>query len=91
MIIELHVFSTLTCAPCKRLKELLDEVLLTGEYQEIEAVIHYREDSPGLFCAYGIKSVPTLVATRRGEEIGRVHGFRPRSLHAFLFEMCNLT
>jgi hypothetical protein len=70
---------------------MLDEILLTGTYPEMKVVIHYREDSQRLFYAYDVGSVPTLVATRDGEEIGRVRGFRPRSLHDFLFEMCNLT
>ena len=62
-MIEVLKFSLDTCAPCKVLSKTLEGVEGITEVKDKET-----------FLQYGVKSVPTLIFFKNGDEVNRVRG-----------------
>ena len=63
------LFTSPTCAPCKVLKQELQELGYLAEYRELDVTDH---NSAKLMAYCGIRSVPTMVVLNDTEEIQRV-------------------
>lgn len=72
------------CGPCKMVAPLVDE--LASEHIGKMLVAKVDTDrAPDVAMRYGIRSIPTIIVFRDGEEVGRSLGFEPdrvRSLAA---------
>lgn len=74
-------FTARWCGPCRTLDALL--TVLAGEYAgRVRFVAVDVNDEPALADRFGVRSMPTLVVWRRGREVGRVVGSRPRAFVA---------
>lgn len=63
------LFTSPTCAPCKVLKQELQELGYFNEYRELDVT---DSNSAKLMAYCGIRSVPTMVVLSDTEEIQRV-------------------
>lgn len=71
---NLLVFSSPACTPCKRLKEVLNELKTSNQISFTEVDIDVDSDQ---VIKYGIKSVPTMIfLDSQGKEIKRYIGFK---------------
>lgn len=71
-------FHSTFCGPCRALAPLIDR--LTSEYEGFARVLKLNTaEGANIAVALGISSVPTVVAFRDGEEVGRLLGVRPES------------
>jgi thioredoxin 1 len=78
-MIKVLKFGTTDCAPCKQLKPMLDSILSDPLFLDrIELVDIDIDEEYELASQFGIKSAPTLVVTRNGEELGRKIGSSPK-------------
>lgn len=71
------------CQPCKAMAPLLDELAR----EHVGRVLFAKVDSDraqGLSARLGIRGIPTLVAWRDGEEVGRSVGFDPSEVRALV-------
>ena len=67
------------CAPCKMVAPLMDE--LAQEHVGALLVVKVDTDrAPAVAMQYGIRSIPTLILFRDGEEVERSLGFEPERL-----------
>jgi thioredoxin 1 len=78
------------CGPCRHLAPTIDR--LAGEYEGRATVLKVeaganRELAGGL----AISSVPTVVAFRDGQEVGRLVGLRPESAYRKLLEAAGVS
>ena len=65
-----------TCAPCRRLKPVLEKV--ATRYAGRVRVVEVGASAEGpLLARLQVRATPTLIMFDRGEEIGRMTGFRP--------------
>lgn len=64
------------CQPCKLMAPLLDEIAGEQEGELLVAKID-TDRAPSLSGRFGIRGIPTLIAFRDGEELGRSVGFDP--------------
>lgn len=71
------------CSNCRAMHPVVDEVAATGTVRVVDLQV---DESPELAARLGIRSVPTLVAFRDGDEVGRLVGARPRPAIESLFE-----
>lgn len=71
------------CSNCRAMHPVVDDVAATGTVRLIDLQV---EESPECAAHLGIRSVPTLVAFRDGDEVGRLVGARPRTAIESLFE-----
>ena len=70
-------FTARWCGPCRTLDAVL--TALSGEYAgRVRFVAVDVNDEPALADRFGVRAMPTLVVWRRGREVGRVVGSRPR-------------
>ena len=69
-------FTAAWCAPCKVLKPVLDEV---GKEHGAAVVMVDVDDHPDLAQQYLVKSMPTVVLLRDGQEVGRFVGSRSKA------------
>ncbi len=73
------------CGPCKQLAPILEE--LSVEYAGRVQVAKLNVDhNRGVAGAYGIQSIPTMIAFRGGEVVGRMTGFQSKKGVADFFE-----
>ena len=71
------------CAPCKMVAPLVDEVA----YQKIGRMLVVKVDTdaaPDVAMKYGIRSIPTLILFRGGEEVERSVGFEPERVRVLV-------
>jgi thioredoxin 1 len=78
------------CGPCRLLAPVLDR--LAGEYEGRARVLKLeagsnRELAGGL----AVSSVPTVLAFRDGQEVGRLIGLRPESAYRKLLEAAGVS
>ena len=79
--ITLIDFTARWCGPCKQLKPVL--AALADEYAgRVRIVVVDVDDEPALTQRYDVRAMPTLVVLRDQQEVGRVHGARPRAFIA---------
>ena len=65
------------CGPCRMLAPTVHE--LAEEYPEIKVVQIDVDEAPSLARTFGIESIPTLVAVRDGEVVGKSVGLVEKS------------
>ena len=69
-------YSQSSCGPCKMIKPVLNELV---EAKEIEAnYITLEEHGRDAFIEKGVRSTPTLIFYKDGEEVERFSGFLPK-------------
>ena len=64
------------CAPCKYVAPLMDELAQTHEGTLLVVKID-TDQAPDLSLKLGIRSIPTVILFKDGEEVGRSVGFEP--------------
>lgn len=67
-----------TCAPCRKLVPVLQEVA-TRHQGRVKVAELSTSAEPGLLAMLRVMATPTIIIYDQGEEMGRVTGFRPRS------------
>ncbi len=66
------------CGPCRMVAPLVEE--LAGEYDgKMKFVKLNTDDNIQTASKYGIRSIPTLLVFKGGENVDQVIGFRPKS------------
>ena len=71
------------CAPCKMVAPIVDEIA----YRHIGRVLVAKVDTdraPDLAMRYGIRSIPTLILFRDGQEVERSVGFEPERVRTLV-------
>lgn len=71
---EVTIFTSPTCGPCKVLKPMLMQMAIEHNFNCLAV-----EASPGtqaIFGKYEVRSVPTVVVTDGNKELGRFTGVR---------------
>ena len=73
------------CAPCKYVAPLMDE--LANTHQGTLLVVKVDTDqAPDLAQKFAIRSIPTVILFKDGEEVGRSVGFEPEKVKAMAEE-----
>ena len=73
------------CGPCKLVAPLMDEIAA----EHVGALLVTKVDTdraPEIAQRYGIRSIPTLIVFRDGEEVERSLGFEPERVRALVQE-----
>jgi thioredoxin 1 len=71
--LTLLCFSASWCGPCRVLSPVLDEI--ASEFSDVATVAKIDIDADyEAATTYGIRSVPTMIVFKNGEESGRVLG-----------------
>lgn len=71
------------CAPCKMVAPLVDEIA----HEQIGKMLVAKVDTdraPGVAMKYGIRSIPTIIVFRDGEELERSLGFEPERVRGLV-------
>ena len=69
------------CGPCKMVAPLVDEIASDHIGKMLVAKVD-TDRAPEVAMKYGIRSIPTLIVFRDGEEVERSLGFEPERLRA---------
>ncbi len=65
------------CGPCRMVAPVVEE--LATEYDGRVAFYKLNTDeNPKIATQYGIRSIPTLLVFKNGEQVGQIVGFRPK-------------
>jgi len=66
------------CGPCRMVAPIVEE--LAGEF---EGKVRFRklntDENPMVSAKFNIRSIPTLLIFKGGEQVGQIVGFRPKS------------
>jgi len=66
------------CGPCRMVAPVVEE--LSDDYDgKVKFVKLNTDENPVVAGKYGIRSIPTLLIFKGGEQVGQVVGFRPKS------------
>lgn len=65
------------CGPCKMISPIVDEI--AGEVTDTKVGKVNIDEQPELAQAFGIMSIPTLVAVRNGKIVNKIVGVRPKA------------
>ena len=66
------------CAPCRAIAPIMKD--LAGTYDGKAKIVKVNvDDSPQTAGAYGIRSIPTVLAFHNGEVVEQLMGARPKS------------
>ena len=66
------------CGPCRMVAPVVEE--LSEDYDgKVKFVKLNTDENPQVSGKYGIRSIPTLLIFKKGEPVGQVVGFRPKS------------
>ncbi len=66
------------CGPCRMVAPIVEE--LADEYAgQVEFRKLNTDDNPKVAAKYVIRSIPTLLVFKGGEQVGQIVGFRPKS------------
>lgn len=74
---QLQLFTAAWCGPCRTVKPILAD--LAREYPMVQFSEVDCDADPDVAQAANVRSMPTLVLTRDGREVGRIVGARPRA------------
>ena len=66
------------CGPCKQLGPVVDELSKELEGQAVVGKVNVDEQSE-LAGEYGVRSIPTIIFVKDGEEVDRMVGVVPKS------------
>lgn len=69
------------CGPCKMVAPLMDEIAQVQTGKMLVAKVD-TDKAPAVAERYGIRSIPTLIIFRDGEEVERSVGFEPERVRA---------
>jgi len=72
-------FSAAWCPPCKVLMPILEQ--LSEETRDARIYKVDTDAEPELASAFGIMSMPTVIAFRAGEPVEKLVGLRPKSAY----------
>ena len=64
------------CGPCRMMGPVVEE--FAAEHPAIKVGKVNVDDHPALAGAFGIESIPTLIAIKDGKAVGRIVGVRPK-------------
>ena len=73
------------CAPCKYVAPLMDELAQTHEGKLLVVKVD-TDQAPDLSQKWGIRSIPTVILFKEGEEVARSVGFEPEKLRSMAEE-----
>jgi thioredoxin 2 len=73
------------CAPCRMVAPFVDELAQTHAGKVLVTKVD-TDRAPEVSMKYGIRSIPTLILFRGGEEVERSVGFEPEKLRSLLDE-----
>lgn len=73
------------CAPCKYVAPLMDELAQSHEGKLLVVKVD-TDQAPDLSQKWGIRSIPTVILFKGGEEVGRSVGFEPEKLRSMADE-----
>jgi thioredoxin 2 len=73
------------CAPCKYVAPLMDELAQAHEGKMLVVKID-TDQAPELSQKWGIRSIPTVILFKQGEEVGRSMGFEPEKVRSMAEE-----
>ncbi|HIE83613.1 MAG TPA: thioredoxin [Dehalococcoidia bacterium] len=66
------------CGPCRMVAPVVEE--LADDYDgQVKFVKLNTDENPLVAGKYGIRSIPTLLIFKGGEQVGQIVGFRPKS------------
>ena len=66
------------CGPCRMVAPVVEE--LSNDYDgRVKFVKLNTDENPAVSGKYGIRSIPTLLIFKGGQQVGQVVGFRPKS------------
>ena len=86
MLVDLY---STYCGPCRALAPLIDR--LAGEFEGRAKVVKINTaEGAEIAAALAITSVPTVLAFRGGQEVGRLVGLRPESAYRKLLEQAGV-
>jgi thioredoxin 2 len=71
------------CAPCKMVAPFVDEIAQTHVGKILVAKVD-TDAAPEVALKYGIRSIPTLIVFRGGEEVERSIGFEPEKVRSLV-------
>ena len=66
------------CGPCKALAPTMDKI---GEANPGRVAKVNIDDAPEIATRFGIASIPTVIAFRKGEPVGTMVGLRPEQAY----------
>ena len=72
------------CGPCRMMGPVVDE--FAEETPTVKVGKVNVDDQPQLAAAFGIESIPTLIAIKDGKAIGKMVGVRPKEDIGALFD-----
>jgi len=73
------------CAPCKYVAPLMDELAQTHQGSLLVVKID-TDQAPDVSQKLGIRSIPTVILFKDGEEVGRSVGFEPEKVRSMAAE-----
>lgn len=76
-------FTAAWCGPCKTLKPVLETLSREYDAQLVEIDV---DVDPAKAQAYNVRSMPTVVLMRNGQEVGRFVGARSRAFVAGMLD-----
>lgn len=66
------------CGPCRMVAPIVEE--LSEDYDgRVKFVKLNTDENPQIAGKYGIRSIPTLLVFKGGEQVSEIVGFRPKS------------
>jgi thioredoxin 1 len=66
------------CGPCRMVAPIVDE--LAGEYDgKVKFVKLNTDDNVDTATRYSVRSIPTLMVFKDGQQVDQIIGFRPKS------------
>jgi thioredoxin 1 len=75
-MVELLVFKSATCGPCKMITPILNEMEANG--QVIRTVMTDDEEGRNEAAMYGVRGVPTIFVMKNGDVVDKLVGYRPK-------------
>ena len=73
------------CAPCKYVAPLMDELARTHEGKLLVVKID-TDEAPDVSQEWDIRSIPTVILFKEGEEVSRSMGFEPEKVRSMADE-----
>ena len=68
-------FSASWCVPCKYLKPVFEEIKIMEDFNNVNFVDYDIDEEYELTKKYNIRSVPTVIFEKDGNEIERISGY----------------
>lgn len=65
------------CGPCRAISPMVDDLASEFDGRVTFAKLN-ADDNPSILSKYGVMGIPTLIAFKGGQEVGRLVGLRPK-------------